>query len=137
MTKVRSYSELCQFETFEDRFDYLALRGVVGDETFGFDRWLNQEFYTSIEWRRARRDVILRDGGCDLGIRGHEVFKWLMVHHMNPLTVEDVEAGEDWIIDPEFLICTSQRTHNAIHYGDASLLPRPHVPRRPGDTALW
>lgn len=137
MTKVRSYSELRLLDTFEERFEYLSLRGVVGEETFGFDRWINQEFYTSLEWRRARQGVILRDMGCDLGIPGHEIPKWLMVHHMNPLTVQDLEAGDDWIIDPEFLICTSQRTHNAIHYGDASLLPRPYVPRKPGDTALW
>lgn len=137
MTKVRSYSELSKLQTFDKRFEYLSLSGTVGERTFGFDRWINQEFYSSIEWRRARREVILRDGGCDLGIPGQEIFKWLQVHHMNPLSVQDLEAGAEWIIDPEFLICTSQRTHNAIHYGDASLLPRPHVPRRPGDTALW
>lgn len=137
MTRVRSYSELRRLETFEERFDYLSLNGVVGEQTFGFDRWLNQEFYTSREWKNARHEVILRDMGCDLGIRGHEVAFGLLVHHMNPLSVRDIEAGESWIIDPEFLICTSKRTHNAIHYGDASLLPRPYVPRTPGDTSLW
>jgi hypothetical protein len=135
--KIRSYSELSQIESFEDRFDYLSLDGSVGEQTFGFERWRNQAFYLSSEWGLARRTVIIRDNGCDLGVPGYDVQFGLLVHHMNPLTVQDIEAGEDWIIDPEFLICTSKRTHNAIHYGDASLLPRPHVERQPGDTTLW
>jgi hypothetical protein len=134
---TRRYSELRRLQTFEERYAYLRLDGQVGQVTFGFDRWVNQQFYTSFEWKHARNEVILRDNGCDLGIRGHEVPFGLLVHHMNPLTVEDIERGEDWIIDPEFLICTSKRTHNAIHYGDDSLLPRAFVERRPGDTKLW
>lgn len=137
MMRSRCYSELRCIDTFEERFEYLSLRGVVGEQTFGFDRWLNQEFYTSREWRLARREVILRDHGCDLGVRGHEIPFGLLVHHMNPLTVRDIEAGEDWIIDPEFLITTNRRTHNAIHYGNADLLPKPVVERRAGDTKLW
>lgn len=124
-------------ETFEERFEYLRLDGLVGEATFGFDRWVNQRFYTSVQWRRARNVVILRDHGCDLGIPGHEVRFGLLVHHMNPMTVEDIQNGADWILDPEFLICTSKRTHNAIHYGDDSVLPRPVVERKPGDTKLW
>lgn len=135
--RSRCYSEMRRLSTFEERFDYLSLAGQVGEATFGFDRWVNQRFYTSLQWRHARNEVILRDNGCDLGIRGHEVPFGLLVHHMNPLTVEAIESGEDWIIDPEFLVCTSKRTHNAIHYGDASLLARPHVQRSPGDTKLW
>jgi hypothetical protein len=137
MMKTRTYTELCRLHTFFERFEYLALRGAVGATTFGFDRWLNQEFYSSHEWQVARRETILRDNGCDLGVEGYEIHTDLLVHHMNPMTVRDIENGESWIIDPEFLITTRHRTHNAIHYGDASLLPRPHVERRPGDTALW
>ena len=137
MTRIRKYSELRCFETFEDRFDYLVLKGVVGIHTFGFDRWINQQFYTSREWRETREVVILRDNGCDLGVDGYEIGHGLLIHHMNPVTARDIEEGESWLLDPEFLITTSHRTHNAIHYGDKSLLPRPHVPRTPGDTKLW
>lgn len=124
-------------ETFEERFEYLELKGVVGKSTFGFDRWLNQAFYRSREWKDARSFVIARDNGCDLGVSGYDVFFDPLVHHMNPLSAEDIESGENWIIDPEFLITTSLRTHNAIHYGDASLLPKGPTIRRPGDTKLW
>ena len=137
MTKIRCYSELRRFDTFEERFNYLNLKGVVGESTFGFDRWLNQEFYTSRHWRDARSEVIFRDSGCDLGIRGLEVHYGLIVHHMNPMSVRDIENGEEWIIDPEFLITTSRKTHNAIHYGDENSIPRPFVERRAGDTRLW
>src|SRR4051812_18602017 len=132
--RTRRYSELCRIETFEERFEYLNLNGQVGDLTFGSNRWINQRFYASWEWQRARRQVILRDNGCDLGVPGHEVRRDLLIHHMNPVTVEDLTEGRLWVIDPEFLICTSKQTHNAIHYGDASLLPRGPVERRPGDT---
>lgn len=135
--RTKSYSELRRLPTFEERFDYLRLVGQVGEATFGFDRWVNQRFYTSVQWRRARDLVIIRDNGCDLGVAGHDIPFGLLVHHMNPLTVQDIANGEDWIIDPEFLVCTSKRTHNAIHYGDDSLLPRAPVERRPGDTKLW
>lgn len=137
MTKIRSYSEICRLETFEERFHYLSLKGTVGVHTFGFDRWINQQFYTSREWRDVRENVILRDEGCDLGIEGYEIASRLMIHHMNPVLPDDIENGESWILDPEFLITTTHRTHNAIHYGDESLLRKPFVPRRPGDTKLW
>jgi hypothetical protein len=124
-------------ETFEERFDYLSLRGEVGRATFGFDRWINQNFYRSQQWRHARDLVIVRDNGCDLGILGHEIHIQLMVHHMNPVTPEDLVGGEEWVLDPQFLITTTHRTHNAIHYGDASLIATSPVERRPGDTRLW
>lgn len=134
--KTRTYSELSRLSTFDERFDYLRLGGLVGADTFGFDRWLNQEFYRSRQWRNAREEVILRDNGCDLGIPGHEIHSELLVHHINPMTVRDIENFERWIIDPEYLITTCRRTHNAIHYG-ADNPSRPFVERRPGDTKLW
>lgn len=133
----RSYSELQHLLTFEERFAYLKLDGVVGRETFGFDRYVNQTFYTSREWKRVRDYVITRDLGCDLGIPGYEIFSGLLVHHMNPVSRDDILHGEDWIIDPNFLITTTQKTHNAIHYGAPGEFPRKLVTRRPGDTTLW
>lgn len=135
--KSRTYSELRRFPTFEERFEYLVLKGEVGKATFGFDRWINQEFYRSRQWRSVRDKVIFRDEGCDLGVRGHDIHSRLLVHHMNPITPEDLERGEEWVLDPENLITTTHRTHNAIHYGDDSLLVKPPVERRPGDTKLW
>jgi hypothetical protein len=135
--KIRSYSELIELETFEERFEYLSIRGQVGCETFGFNRWVNQRFYTSQAWRRLRHQVIIRDRSCDLGIEDHEIHSRLIVHHMNPITQEDIEHGTDTALDLENLICTTHNTHNAIHFGDASLLPQPFVPRQPGDTKLW
>lgn len=135
--RTRTYSELRWLLTFDERYDYLKLGGEVGRSTFGFDRWINQQFYRSHEWHRVRDVVILRDNGCDLGIAGHEIHSQLMVHHMNPITSQDLENREEWVLDPEFLITTTHRTHNAIHYGDNSLLPKPPVERRPGDTKLW
>jgi len=135
--RTRSYYAVSRLETFEERFDYLKLGGQVGHATFGFDRWLNQRFYQSREWRLARNHVIARDNGCDLGVPGYEIEAKLLVHHINPLLPDDLEYGEAWIFDPEFLITTSKQTHNAIHYGDKSLLPKPHVDRKPGDTRLW
>jgi len=137
MSRIRTYSELRRFSTFEERFHYLRLDGVVGDSTFGFDRWVNQRFYGLPEWKSIRDYVITRDNGCDLGIPGFELFSDLLVHHMNPLTLDDIHHGEEWITDPNYLITTSRRTHNAIHYGDESLLPRGPVVRRSGDTTLW
>lgn len=137
MSKNRSYSELRRLGTFEERFEYLALRGEVGASTFGFDRHLNQAFYTSREWRHIREHVIARDEGMDLGVPGYEIFDKVIIHHMNPMTLEQVEHGDSEILDIEFLITTTHRTHNAIHYGDESLLPQPPVERRPGDTRLW
>lgn len=133
----RTYSELRRLATFEERFDYLVLRGEVGRATFGFDRWANQQFYRSRQWKRVRDEVIVRDNGCDLGVLGYDIHANLIVHHMNPITPEDLGNGEDWVLDPEFLITTTHRTHNAIHYGDDSLLVKPPVERRAGDTKLW
>jgi|SRR4051794_15568754 hypothetical protein len=135
--KTRRYSELRRIQTFEERFEYLNLKGYVGEQTFGFDRWMNQQFYRSREWKLAREAVIARDQGCDLGIPGHEIYHGLLVHHMNPLSELDLVSGEGLIIDPEFLISTSHLTHNAIHYGDASLLPRGPIERVANDTRLW
>lgn len=137
MTRVRTYSELRRLETFQERFDYLVLRGVVGEATFGFDRWMNQDFYRSKEWSLTRRDVIARDLGCDLGVEGYEVHDRLYIHHLNPMTIADLREGDPSVLDPEYLIATTHRTHNAIHYGDAKLLRQPFVERRVGDTKLW
>lgn len=133
----RSYSQLMRLRTFEERFAYLMLSGEVGASTFGYDRWLNQDFYRSREWKLIRDHVIARDYGMDLASEGHEVHSRILIHHMNPMTVEDVVLHRPEILDPEFLITTCHRTHNAIHYGDASLLPKPFVERQPGDTSLW
>lgn len=133
----RRYSELKALETFEDRFDYLVIGGRVGEDTFGFDRYINQSFYTSKEWRDVRNEVIVRDLGCDLGIRGREINGALVIHHINPMTADDIVHGESWILDPEFLITTTKSTHNAIHYGNRSGLAQPFVERAPGDTKLW
>jgi hypothetical protein len=137
MSRIRTYSELRRLRTFEERFEYLRLVGEVGYSTFGFDRWINQNFYRSREWKRARNAVIVRDNGCDLGIEGFEIYTDLIVHHMNPMSPDDIKHGETWIIDPRYLVTTSLQTHNAIHFGDESLLPRGPVTRQPGDTKLW
>ena len=134
---IRTYSELSQWETFEERFAYLRLQGDVGSSTFGFDRHINQRFYRSREWKLVREHVIVRDMGCDLGVDGHEIHDRILIHHMNPMTINEVIHGEDWILDPEYLITTTHNTHNAIHYSDESLLPKPVVERAPGDTRLW
>lgn len=136
-SRNRSYSELIELETFEERFEYLSIRGQVGCETFGFNRWVNQRFYTSRAWKQVRRQVILRDESCDLGVEGYEIHSRLVVHHMNPLTQQDIECGTRMALNLDNLICTTHDTHNAIHYGDASLLAKPYVPRQPGDTKLW
>ena len=137
MRAIRCYSDVRRLTSFEDRFDYLQLRGQVAETTFGFDRWVNQQFYTSRLWQQVRDEVIVRDHGCDLGVRGHDIHVGLLVHHMNPMTVKDIEHGEEWILNPEYLITTSHRTHNAIHYGNVNLLPRTVISRRPGDTTPW
>lgn len=136
-SKIRTYSELMRLGTFEQRYEYLALRGQVGEMTFGFDRYMNQQFYTSREWRSVRNEVIVRDNGCDLGIEGYEIYKGLYIHHMNPMTADDIKHGNPDILEPEYLITCTHQTHNAIHYGDKSLLNVPREPRRPGDTKLW
>lgn len=137
MTVTRSYSGLLQYETFDDRFEYLTLGGVVGRSTFGFDRWINQRFYTSYEWKRVRNEVISRDNGCDLAVPGYEIWAEPLIHHMNPMSADDIVHGEEWILDPDFLITTTQKTHNAIHYGRKSDMPRVVLERSPGDTNLW
>ena len=136
-TMIKTYSDLLRIDTFEDRYKYLRLGGGVGDSTFGFDRHLNQGLYHSTEWKHIRRQVILRDNGCDLGVRGYEINGALLVHHMNPIQPDDIIYSDDNMLDPEFLITTTSITHNAIHYGDQSLLRTPFVPREPGDTQLW
>lgn len=134
---IRTYSELRRLHTFEERYKYLRLQAGVGQATFGFDRYINQQFYRSREWKQVRREVILRDEGCDLGVEGHEIYDQVLIHHMNPMEINDIRNGDAVILDPNFLITTSHRTHNAIHYGDESQLPRILTPRRPGDTKLW
>ena len=134
---IRTYSELQRLTTFEARYEYLELRGRVGNATFGFDRYLNQQFYTSTQWKLLRHQVIVRDGGCDLGIEGYDIHFRPIIHHLNPITVSDVVNGDDSILDPEFLITTTHQTHNAIHFGDKRLLRRPFVDRSHGDTKLW
>jgi len=137
MPKIRSYRELRRILTFEERFKYLSLKGNVGESTFGFDRYLNQMLYRSREWKRTRYIVIERDQACDLGITGYEIEFQILIHHMNPISIEDIESGNPDIFDPEFLICTTYNTHRAIHFGDESLLPKPPIVRRPNDTTLW
>ena len=134
---MRTYSEFSRLATFEDRFAYLKLGGAVGRETFGFDRYLNQDFYRSREWRNVRNAVIARDYGRDLGVEGHEIHDRVYVHHMTPMTPDDIKHSNADILNPEYLVCVSLLTHNAVHYGDESLLPKKHVDRRPGDTLLW
>lgn len=134
---TRSYSELRRIDSFEGRFEYLQLNGAVGEATFGYDRWLNQDFYRSSEWKYIRQHVIARDLGCDLGVEGYEIHERIIVHHMNPMTVDDIEHGDAAILDPEFLITITHRTHNAVHYGDRRLLRQPFVERQRGDTRLW
>lgn len=134
---IRTITELLQIPTFEERFRYLSLPGHVGEATFGFDRWINQEFYRSRQWKDARTHVIARDLGCDLGAEGYEIHDRIVIHHMNPMVASDIVHGDEDILDPEFLVTTSHRTHNAIHYGDEKLLARPRAARKQGDTRLW
>lgn len=134
---IRTYSELTRYDDFLERFRYLVLPGSVGVKTFGFDRHVNQHFYRSTEWRQVRQHVIARDLGCDLGVPDYEIYDRILIHHMNPMTANDIVDGNASIIDPEFLICVTHKTHNAIHFGDESQLPRLTVERAPGDTKLW
>lgn len=133
---MKSYNGLLQFSSFKDRFDYLQLRGGVGRETFASMRYLNQAFYTSSEWRHFRDHIIVRDKGCDLGVSGHEIFGPVLLHHIRPLTIEQMESMDPCIMDPDNVICTSFDTHNAIHYGLEAPYHEPIV-RMPGDTTLW
>ena len=134
---IRTYSELITIPTFEERYKYLQLKGSVGKDTFGYDRYLNQLFYQTIEWKRLRRDLIIRDCGCDLGVEGYEIHGRIIIHHMNPITKEDLLDRTDHLMNPEYLICTTHSTHNAIHYGDESLLVTAPIVRSKNDTCPW
>lgn len=134
---IRTYEELITIPTFEERYHYLKLNGQVGEETFGFDRYLNQTFYTSDEWRKVRRDIIVRDLGCDLGMPDREIKGKIIVHHMNPIMVKDILHRSEFLLDPNYLICTLDSTHKAIHYGDEHLLRLAPVERTPFDTCPW
>lgn len=134
---IKTYSELQNYRTLKDRFEYLHLTGVVGETTFGFDRYINQMFYKSLDWKRARDAVIIRDEGCDMGLHGYEIIGRVTVHHMNPIKMEDIERDSSVICNPEYLVCVSYNTHLAIHYGNISLLPELPIERRPNDTIPW
>ena len=136
-TIIRTYSELITLPTFMERYKYLRIGGTVGTDTFGFDRYLNQVFYKSDEWKSIRRHVIIRDCGCDLGIEGHEIHERILIHHINPISEEDILGRSDFLLNPEYLISTSHRTHNAIHYGDDSILIDTPLERRKNDTCPW
>lgn len=137
MTNIKTYSELITIPTFEGRYEYLKLGGQVGVETFGFDRYLNQAFYKSDEWLSIRDHVIARDNGCDLGVEGHEIYGRIIIHHMNPITKEDILQRSEILLDPEYLITTVKRTHDAIHYGNDSIIFEAPIERRKNDTCPW
>lgn len=134
---IKTYSELSKLKTFEARFEYLKLKGSVGESTFGFDRYLNQVFYRSQRWKKVRDEVIIRDNGCDLGIEDREIYGKVLIHHMNPITIDDIRNESEFLLNPEFLICVTHDTHNAIHYGDEHLLVRNPVERTKNDTCPW
>lgn len=134
---IRTYSELMKLKTFEERYDYLRLSGKVGESSFGYDRYINQLFYKSPEWRRVRDLIIIRDNGCDLGIIDRPIMSKIIVHHMNPVSLEELQESSKKVFNPEFLVCTCHATHNAIHYSNPNLLSKLSEERRPGDTLLW
>lgn len=134
---MKTYTELVSIPTFEERFRYLELEGLVGRETFGFDRYLNQKFYRSPEWKRVRQEVIVRDNGCDLGMEDRPIFGKIIIHHINPISIDDLTQKESWVLNPEFLISTCKKTHDAIHYSDESILFVEPIERKPNDTCLW
>lgn len=136
-TKIRTYSEMIRLKTFNERFDYLKLDGNVGVATFGFDRYLNQMFYRSKEWRRTRHEIIVRDNGLDLAMPGYEIFDRIYIHHMNPINADDIVDRSDYLLNPDYLVCVSFDTHNAIHYGNRDLLIPGPIERRPNDTCPW
>ena len=138
MSTIRTYHELIQLPTFEERFRYLKLGGSVGEETFGWERWINQKFYSSPEWKSLRNRIIIRDNGCDLGVADYEIHGRVIIHHIEPVTPSALSNGEEyWLLNPDNLICVSHNTHNAIHYGDEDLLPKAPVERTPNDTCPW
>lgn len=134
---IRTYKELCKLKTFEERYEYLRIKSIVGDKTFGYDRYLNQLLYSNPRWKKTRYEVIVRDDGCDLGMEGYRINTKILVHHMNPITIEDVEQDRDHVYDPEYLICTAFGTHNAIHFGNTASLPRVPKERSKNDTCPW
>lgn len=134
---IRTYSELIVIPTFEERFKYLQLNGNVGAETFGYDRVFNQRFYSSLEWKRLRDEIIFRDNGCDLGILDRRIMGKIFIHHMNPIMLEDIRESSEFLLNPEYLICMSFETHNAIHYGDENLLFKAPIERKQYDTCPW
>lgn len=134
---IRTYSELITIPTFEERFEYLQLKGSVGKDTFGYDRYLNQVLYHSPEWKRLRNQIIIRDGGCDLACDGYDIYGKVLIHHLNPITVEDVLARSQKVFDPDNLVCVTHNTHNAIHYGDVNLLATGPIIRTKNDTCPW
>lgn len=134
---IRTYSELIALPTFEERYEYLRLGGKVGEDTFGFDRYLNQSFYKSKEWLAIRDKVIIRDNGCDLAMEDRAIHGRILIHHMNPITKEDILNRSEFLLDPEYLICTVKNTHDAIHYGDRSLLITAPIERSKNDTCPW
>lgn len=134
---IKTYSELIQFKTFEERFNYLKIDGIIGQETFGFDRYLNQIFYTSPEWRKLRNKIIIRDNGCDLAVPGLEIIGKIFIHHINPISKDDIISRSDYLMNPEYLICSSKSTHDAIHYGDTNLLSKGPITRTKNDTCPW
>lgn len=135
--RIRTYSELISIPTFEGRFKYLQMNEKVGKDTFGFDRYLNQIFYRSKKWKSIRNQVIIRDNGCDLGMLGYDIFGRILIHHMNPITIDDIEQESEYLLNPEYLICVTHNTHNAIHYGDEGLLIKEPVVRTQNDTCPW
>lgn len=138
MEIIRTYDELSKFHDFSSRFRYLMLKGVVAEDTFGFDRYFNQKFYCSTEWKRIRNYVIIRDNGCDLGVDGFDIYGKILIHHMNPITVKDISESSDFLLNPKYLISVSMDTHNAIHYGDELYLERfKSITRSKNDTKLW
>lgn len=134
---IRTYTELSKLPTFKERYRYLQLNGAVGQDTFGFDRYLNQGFYKSKEWKSIRDQIIVRDNGCDLGVEGYDIHARIYIHHMNPILPKDIVDQTEFLLDPEYLICVTHNTHNAIHYGDESLLVTEPVVRTPNDTCPW
>lgn len=134
---IKSYNELRHLRTFEERFEYLRFKGRVGESTFGYDRYFNQWFYQTLEWKRVRDEIIFRDNGCDLGIPGYDIRGVVTIHHMNIITLDDIEKRSEILLDPNFLISTIHQTHNAIHYGDAKLLPRVLTERTKNDMCPW
>lgn len=134
---IKTYSEAISIQTYLERFRYLQIGGKIGDETFGYDRYLNQTLYRTAEWKRFRREIIVRDNGCDLACEGYEIVGNVLVHHINPITVKDIVRRDPKIFDPENVICVSLNTHNAIHYGDESLLMLGPIERTKNDTCPW